>query len=309
MDPRVELPPCIDELDEATFDHEFRMFVERLAVECNWHTHTETCWKHLKSKSERSDATCRMRMDGTTKALTELDPETLSIMLKRLHPWINNFNELILFLLQCNMDIKYIGSGEAAKALVYYVTDYISKTDLQTHVGLAALTYAIKSNNTKFEDNFDSSALQKDRSLITKTVNSIMSRQEMSHQQIMAYFVNDGPSDYYTSHRFELLRYHDFDRYLKSLQTDAGSLTAASGGDQHSLDPHLLGSNDDDESEIQNEEQVALSVQKGEISVSSDVMDYRFRPISEPFNKFSLWEHTQWSAKTSASDEERRLAR
>ncbi|KAH7904714.1 hypothetical protein BJ138DRAFT_976932, partial [Hygrophoropsis aurantiaca] len=59
-----------------------------------------------------------MRMDGTTKALTELDPETLSIMLKRLHPWINNFNELILFLLQCNMDIKYIGSGEAAMASV-----------------------------------------------------------------------------------------------------------------------------------------------------------------------------------------------
>ncbi|KAH7906877.1 hypothetical protein BJ138DRAFT_1137801 [Hygrophoropsis aurantiaca] len=78
-------------------------------------------------------------MNGSTRALTELDPETLSILLKRLHPWINNFNDLILFLLQCNMDIKYIGSGEAAKALVYYVTDYISKTDLQTHVGLAAL--------------------------------------------------------------------------------------------------------------------------------------------------------------------------
>ncbi|KAH7904130.1 hypothetical protein BJ138DRAFT_1138605 [Hygrophoropsis aurantiaca] len=128
-------------------------------------------------------------------------------MLKRLHPWINNFNDLILFLLQCNMDIKYIGSGEAAKALVYYVTDYISKMELQTHVGLVALLYAIKSNNAKFDGDFDSSLLQKDRNLITKTVNAIMSRQEMSHQQIMAYFVNDGPGDFYTSHKFELLHY------------------------------------------------------------------------------------------------------
>jgi hypothetical protein len=42
------------------------------------------------------------------------------------------------------MDIKYIGSGEAAKALVYYVTDYITKENLVTHVGLQALAYAIK---------------------------------------------------------------------------------------------------------------------------------------------------------------------
>jgi hypothetical protein len=28
------------------------------------------------------------------------------------------------------MDIKYIGSGEAARALVYYVTDYITKATL-----------------------------------------------------------------------------------------------------------------------------------------------------------------------------------
>jgi hypothetical protein len=68
-----------------------------------------------------------MRIDGSTRALTELDEETQSILLRRLHPRINNFNDVVLFLMQCNMDIKYIGSGEAAKALVYYVTDYITK--------------------------------------------------------------------------------------------------------------------------------------------------------------------------------------
>ena len=51
-----------------------------------------------------------------------------------LHPRINNFNDIVIFLMECNMDIKYIGSGEAAKALVFYITDYITKASLATHV-------------------------------------------------------------------------------------------------------------------------------------------------------------------------------
>jgi hypothetical protein len=41
---------------------------------------------------------------------------------------------MVIFLMECNMDIKYIGSGEAAKALVFYITDYITKASLATHV-------------------------------------------------------------------------------------------------------------------------------------------------------------------------------
>ncbi|KAH7918452.1 hypothetical protein BV22DRAFT_1108358 [Leucogyrophana mollusca] len=91
-----------------------------------------------------------MERNGHTRSLTEIDPESESIFLKHLHPRINNFNEVIIFLLQCNMDIKYIGSGEAAKALVYYVSEYVTKSDLQFHVGLSALEYAIEQNTMKW---------------------------------------------------------------------------------------------------------------------------------------------------------------
>ena len=37
------------------------------------------------------------------------------------------------------MDIKFIGSGGLAKAALYYITDYISKTQLKAHVTFAAL--------------------------------------------------------------------------------------------------------------------------------------------------------------------------
>ncbi|KAJ7084457.1 hypothetical protein B0H15DRAFT_923743 [Mycena belliarum] len=97
-----------------------------------------------------------MRIDGTVNPLTRIDPETESIILRRLHPRINNYNELVIFLLRCNMDIKYVGSGEAAKALVYYVTDYITKGTLSTHVGLAAVEYAIKMNESIYQNDHGS---------------------------------------------------------------------------------------------------------------------------------------------------------
>ncbi|EGN91762.1 hypothetical protein SERLA73DRAFT_66874, partial [Serpula lacrymans var. lacrymans S7.3] len=88
-----------------------------------------------------------MRLNGTTRALTEVDPETQSILLRRLHSRINAFNDNIIFLLKCNMDIKYIGSGQAAKALVYYITDYITKSSLPVHIGFDALKHTIQQNS------------------------------------------------------------------------------------------------------------------------------------------------------------------
>jgi hypothetical protein len=111
------------------------------------------------------------------------------------------------------MDIKYVGSGEAAKALVYYISDYITKNTLATHVGLQALAYAIEQNDVKYiGSQYPLNRDQRDKSLFIKTVNSIMSRQENSHQQIMSYLIGGG--DFYSSHNFCLLRYSDFDRYV-----------------------------------------------------------------------------------------------
>lgn len=54
------------------------------------------------------------------------------------------------------MDIKFIGSGASAKAVMYYITDYITKSELKTHVAYAALEFAVKkleessNNNDQF---------------------------------------------------------------------------------------------------------------------------------------------------------------
>jgi hypothetical protein len=42
------------------------------------------------------------------------------------------------------MDIKFIGSGPAAKAIIYYITNYITKSLLKTHVAYAVLELTAK---------------------------------------------------------------------------------------------------------------------------------------------------------------------
>lgn len=85
-----------------------------------------------------------MHLDGSTQDVTMVDPQTGSIELRRWRGHVNNFTDLILFLLQCNTDTQFIGSGEAAKATVFYTTEYVTKSDLPLHVGLQALDYAMK---------------------------------------------------------------------------------------------------------------------------------------------------------------------
>jgi hypothetical protein len=169
VDPRIDEQPQISDMTEQEFEIEFQRFVRRLTEICNWHEHTDTCWKHLHPGEPKNDVNCRMRIDGSTRALTEIDPTTLSVLLRRLHPRINNYHELVIFLVQCNMDIKYIGSGPAAKALVFYVTDYITKSSLSVHVGLDAIKYALR--GCQYVSTADD-PLAKEKALFVKSVNT-----------------------------------------------------------------------------------------------------------------------------------------
>ncbi|KAJ7783107.1 hypothetical protein B0H16DRAFT_1297913, partial [Mycena metata] len=197
--------PRIGVSDAISFQREYNAFVDGLLREYNWHIHQTACWKYLRRGDPKSNQNCRMGMTGETLLETSIDPNTFAISLRRQHPWIANYNDLVMFLLKCNMDIKFVGSGEAAKAFLHYVTDYITKPPLPVHVGLAALAHAIDITNTKHPDVFKSSiaAPKTYTSAITTAVNSMMGYQEISHPQVMSYLVGGG--DHYTSDDFEIL--------------------------------------------------------------------------------------------------------
>ncbi|KAJ7813519.1 hypothetical protein B0H14DRAFT_2171735, partial [Mycena olivaceomarginata] len=116
-DVRFERPPLVDEYsnDPEAFDTLYTEQVTRLVKEYNWHEHRETCWKNLRNGDPRDDTTCRMRMNGVTYTETKVESESGSIILKRLHPRISNYNDVLTSLLHSNVDVKYVGSGEATR--------------------------------------------------------------------------------------------------------------------------------------------------------------------------------------------------
>ncbi|EGO02505.1 hypothetical protein SERLA73DRAFT_150231 [Serpula lacrymans var. lacrymans S7.3] len=77
--------------DDKVFEKEFQLFVKELTITYNWHEHTDTCWKHLKAGEP-------MHIDGFTCLLSEINPSTQSNLLRHLHPCINNFNDVVIFM-------------------------------------------------------------------------------------------------------------------------------------------------------------------------------------------------------------------
>ncbi|EGN93472.1 hypothetical protein SERLA73DRAFT_78767 [Serpula lacrymans var. lacrymans S7.3] len=215
------------------------------------------------------------------------------------------------------MDLKYIGSGEAAKALVYYITDYITKSQLPTHIGLSAVMYAIRQNTSKFESS-DAPTSTVNHSLFTKTVNAMMARQEISHQQVMSYLIGGG--DFYCSHSFKMLKWCIFDGYishtfpadvnsdiLSSVQDEPQLLFTENNTEPLPAQEGLFGAsidvdsddsldnnagNDDDESDGEHEviNDLEMLFGQGNPSFSNTVLDYTLRPNCAPFNSMSLWE-------------------
>lgn len=216
--PGTRAAPQLADMSPAVFQVQYTSFVNELVEQYNWHEHTDTCWKYLKRREPRTDANCRMWMDGAVRTVTTIDDETGSILLRRLHPRIANYNDLVVFCMKCNMDIKHIGSGEGAKALIYYITDYITKSSLPTYLGLAALMYAIKRTDDKFGHNEDWASSTHTSGALNIIINSMLSRQETSHQQVMSYLVGGG--DHYTSHRFRVLHFGTFERRVVQYWSD-----------------------------------------------------------------------------------------
>jgi hypothetical protein len=112
---------------------------------------------------------------------------------------VNNFNATIIEAIRCNMDIKFIGSGPSTQAVLYYITDYISKSQLKSHVAFAALELAVNKRDN-YDDTGDDLTIQA-KKLLQKCAYSMISHQELSVQQVCSYLMEYG--DHYTSPDFK----------------------------------------------------------------------------------------------------------
>ena len=123
------------------------------------------------------------------------DPETDSIVFVCRDATVNYFNPYILVFCRHNHDIKCILSGKAAKAAMFYITDYITKMDLKTYEMLSLLSHAVSQMPDASKP---CSSIDNAKILLHKCL-SQFSRQQQIHAQQAAWYLR-GKGDSISSH-------------------------------------------------------------------------------------------------------------
>ena len=185
------------------------------------------------------DADCRFNLPRETVTETYID-EDGHLHIQCLNGNINGYNDICVSCLRCNMDIKYVGSGTAAMAMVEYVTNYIAKMSLDSTTVFAALCGAIKSVNDNPPINpltEEIDPAEKSRLVLLKTCNSMIGKRELSGQQVVSFLCNI--PNHFTNHQFDKLFWTSILNFACPNLFEAYNLTADSDGtsDESNPDP------------------------------------------------------------------------
>ncbi|KAJ7262509.1 hypothetical protein C8J57DRAFT_1436426 [Mycena rebaudengoi] len=79
------------------------------------------------------DGSCSARFPREAHLKTEVNVNDGSIRLKKLEPMVNNVTPSVTYVLGCNTDVTCLLSGTSIKAVVAYISDYVTKSSLKTY--------------------------------------------------------------------------------------------------------------------------------------------------------------------------------
>ena len=136
------------------------------------------------------------------------------LVLRRSDPMINHFNEYLIAACRSNVDIKCIWTDSDAKALVYYITDYMTKRSLSFHDTLSLVHKCITSIVDPSHQSNKQNAIENSRKLVLRSYNALASQQELSGAQVASYLMNW--NEHYTTHKFQGLYLIQTGRYLQT---------------------------------------------------------------------------------------------
>ena len=196
-EPRVERPPfppkpSITHPECTQALHEWQMFmdseVKKLGEVLQHHKCKPVCHKYGNTNN------CRFLFPHDIELQSYFEEETNPIIFKCLDSMVNYFNRYILVYCRHNHDIKCILSGKAAKAVMCYITDYITKMDMKTYQILSLLSRAVASVPQESEI----PVRQRGRTLLHKCLTQFTRQQQIHAQQAARYL--RGNDDTITSH-------------------------------------------------------------------------------------------------------------
>ncbi|KAF4618642.1 hypothetical protein D9613_009831 [Agrocybe pediades] len=153
---------------------------------------------------------CKGRFPREIIEESHVDTSTGRILLKKLEAYLNNFTNVLTYLLRCNTDVTSLHSGTAVKAVVAYVSDYITKCGLKTHTIFETIRSVYARNSDVLQSN--GQRTERARKLLTKIVNSLTVKMEIGAPMASMYLL--GNPDHYTSHTFVPFYWKSYVNYI-----------------------------------------------------------------------------------------------
>src|SRR6202167_2941684 len=240
----------------ANWWQNFKNTVDDLILRSNVHKCcTSIPADEKKQKKERrgcinKHGNCKARFPRQTFEKTEVDLKTGALNIKKGERWINTLTPIVTFLLRCNSDVTSLLSGTAIKAIVAYISDYVTKPGLKTYT----IFDTIRSVFDKSSEMLGGTQKRKDkaRSLLTKIVNALTAKLEIGGPMASLYLL--GNPDHYTNQNFVVFYWKSYvAEVLKAWKQD---------------------------SNIQSDKVVLLKNVDGEFIGLSTVDDYMYRPYA-----------------------------
>ena len=259
-------PPPRENGDDSCWSKQFNENVDDLLLKSNVHNCEKYTTKSGRKRKDKDSYGCRNNKWGKCKARfprllfdeTTVDPDSGAINMRKSEPWINTITQIITYLFRCNTYITCLLSGTAIKAVVMYVSDYITKSSLKTHTIFESIRSVFHKNSEMIGGTLPMK--EKARMIMTKIVNMISAKMEMGAPMISMYLL--GNPDHYTDHKFIPFFWQSF-------------VTEAERAFRDDLAPM----------------KVTLVRQKGSIVGVSPVFDYVYRPLELEHMSLYEWVH------------------
>ncbi|KAF8228535.1 hypothetical protein L208DRAFT_1213348, partial [Tricholoma matsutake] len=77
---------------------------------------------------------CKAHFPRPLYEKTQIDEEDGHINMIKQDSWLNTFTHVVTYLFRCNTDVTSLHSGTAIKGVLLYITNYVTKSSLKTHV-------------------------------------------------------------------------------------------------------------------------------------------------------------------------------
>ncbi|KIM40840.1 hypothetical protein M413DRAFT_72508, partial [Hebeloma cylindrosporum] len=205
---------------------------------------------------------------------THVEYDDGHIVMKKLERMLNTFSYPLTYLLRCNTDVTSLLSGTSIKAVISYVTDYITKPTLKTHQILSASydVYQKKSEMIGADKDTEDAA----RKLILTIANSLTGKMETG-SPFAGLYTLDLP-DHYTSHKFPRCWWRN---YVTEIMREGSKKERESIDKENTKDINDSDANSD----------FVLGLEDGKYVLRSYVDDYKFRPAA--FEDYTLYKWIQ----------------